>query len=69
MGRGNISPCQRYYVYLDAALLGVTTVLDPVSKHLKDLDHWVVRVIEEMADAEVGAEGLLVCILGDGALV
>ena len=68
MGRGNISPCQRYYVYLDAALLGVTTVLDPVSKHLKDLDHWVVRFIEEMANAEVGAKGPPVCILGDDAV-
>ena len=69
MGGGNSSPYQRNHVCLDAALLGVTTVLDPVSKHLKYLDHWVVRVIEEMADAEIGAEGPQVCILGDGALV
>ena len=39
-----------------------------MSKHLKDIYHWVVRVSEEMADAEVRAEGLPVCILGNGAL-
>ena len=69
MGRGNSSPLQRNRVCLDAALLGVTTVIDSVSKHLKDLDHWVVRVSEGMADAEVGAEGMPFCIIGDSALV
>ena len=53
----------------DAALLGVTKFLDPVYKHLKYLDHWVIRVIKKIADAEVRAEGPPVCILGDGALV
>ena len=38
-------------------------------KHLKDIDHWVVKVIEEIADTEVGAEGPPVYIIGDGALV
>ena len=68
MGCGNSSLRRRNRVYPDAALLGVTTVLDPVSKHLKDLDHWVVRFIEEMANAEVGAKGPPVCILGDDAV-
>ena len=69
MGRGNSSPHQRSCVCPDAALLGVTTVLDPVYKQLKDLDQWVVRVIEEMAGAEVVAERPSVCILGNGTLV
>ena len=64
MGCSISSPRQRNRVCPDAALLGVTTVLDPVSKQLKDINHWVVRVIEEMADAEVGAEGPPVFILG-----
>ena len=53
----------------EAAILGVKTVLDTLYKHLKYLNHWVVRVIEETADAEVGAEGPPVCILGNGDLV
>ena len=69
MGRGNSSPRQRSCVCPDAALLGVTTVFDPVYKYLKDIDHWVVKVIEEIADTEVGAEGPPVYIIGDGALV
>ena len=69
MGCGNSSPCRINRVCPDAAILGVTTVLDPVFKHLKDIDHWVVKVIEEIADTEVGAEGPPVYIIGDGALV
>ena len=39
------------------------SVFDPVTEHLKDLDHWVGRAIEPMADAVVGAERLPVGIL------
>ena len=69
MGRGNSSPRKRNNVCPDAAHLEVTIVIDPVSKHLKYLNHWVVMVMKEMADAEIGAEGPPLCIIGDGTLV
>ena len=69
MGRGNSSPRRRNRVLPDAVLIGVTTVLDPVYKQLKDLDQWFVMVIEEIAGAEVVAERPSVCILGNGTLV
>ena len=53
----------------EAAILGVKTVLDTLYKHLKYLNHWVVMVMKEMADAEIGAEGPPLCIIGDGTLV
>ena len=69
VGLRNSSPRRSNRVCPDATLFEVTAVLDPVAKHLKDLDHRVLRVIKEMADAVVGAERAPIGIFGSGTFV
>ena len=46
-----------------------STVKDPVSVHLKNIDSWYIRVLEQVAQLEVGTEGGLLDAQGDGAAV
>ena len=57
MGLGDSSPRRCNRVRPDTGLLGVVSVTNPVSVHLKQFDHRRVRVLKPVVDLEVGAEG------------
>ena len=69
VGCGDSATCRRNRVRLDTAFLAVATVEDPISVRLKDINQWEVKVIEEVVNAEIGAEGTRIVVLGDCPLI
>ena len=68
--RSDSEPRRSNRLCFDAArALREATVSNPDSIHLKDLDHWEGRVIHEVVDSDVGAEGAPDVVLLDGPLV
>ena len=57
MGLGDSTPRRCNRVCPDTRLLGVVSVTNPVSIHLKELDGWCVRLLKPVVHMEVGAEG------------
>ena len=45
------------------------TVTDPVAIHLKYIDQKEVKVIEEVVDANIGAEGTAIVVIGDCRII
>ena len=43
--------------------------MDPVAIHLKAIDEWELKVNKEVIDANIGAEGTPIVILGDCPLI
>ena len=43
--------------------------MDPVAVHLKDIDQREVKVIEEVVNDKIGAEGMAIVVLGDCPLI
>ena len=70
VGRGDSEPRRSNRLCFDTSrALREATVSNPDSIHLKDLDHWKGRVIHEVVDTDVGAEGAPDLILLGGPLV
>ena len=70
VGRGDRAPRRSNRVRFDAArALRVISVTRPDAVHLKDLDHWDGRVIQEVVEAQVGGIRLPEAVLCDGPLV
>ena len=43
--------------------------MDPVEVHMKDIDQREVKVIEEVVNAKIGAEGTAIVVLGECPLI
>ena len=69
MGLGNSTPrrCNRVYPY--TRLLGVVSVMNLVSIHLKEFDGWCVRIWKPVVDLEVGTEGCPLIVEVVGAII
>ena len=66
---GDSAPCQRNHVRLDTYFLEVATMKDPVSIHLKGKNQWEVKVIQEVINANIGAEVTPIIILSNYPLI
>ena len=53
----------------DNDFLGVMTMMDPVAIHLKDIDQREVKVIEEVVNAKILAEGTAIVVLCNCSLI
>ena len=69
IGRGDSAICRRNHVQPDTGFLGVVTMKDPVDIHLKDINQWEVKFIEEVINANNGAEVTPIVILRNCPLI
>ena len=56
MGHRDSASCQRNHVQTDTDFLGLATIRDPVAVHLKYINQWEVKIIQEVINANIGAE-------------
>ena len=69
MGRGDSAPCQRNLVRPDTYFLGLVTMKDSVSIHLKDIHQWEVKFIQEVTNANISTEVTPIVILSNYPLI
>ena len=66
---GDSAPCQRNCVRPDTYFLEVATMKEPVAIHLKGINQWEVKFIQEVINANIGAEVTPIIILSNYPLI